>query len=462
VKNLEAVLAGLEEQIGKPQDAGNGILELGGAGGNPAYVKEVEGWAYVAQKANDLVDLPKIDPAAVLGDLTKNYTFGARINVGNIPAEMKKVAVAQLKAQFERQLQDQLEQQPEEQRAITERYSRSVMEQLTSLIEDTDQITVGFQVDSQKKDTHFDFSLVARPDTKLAKEMALLEDVKSSQAGFLTPDAAVNLHVASRISEEDVALYGDLIKTARENALKEVENDQDIETEEARQIAKDVVNALFEVAEKTVAGGKIDGGAALFLTPEGKLNLVTGASVKDAARLEETFKRLVEAAKNEPKAPKVNYDAEQHAGVRFHTMSLPIEAKEEEARKLFGENLDVAVGFGEESVYLTLGAGGVEVAKTILDKSQAQQSQTVPPGQVIVSLGPILKFASVVKEDPVVTMLSSVLEKSNGQDHVLMTAESIERGARYRLKIEEGVLQVMGAILKMSQGGQQKEAPDLF
>ncbi len=458
IKNLDAVLAGLEEQVGKPEDAGDGILALGGRGGKPVYVKEIEGWAFVAQQANDLADLPAFDPAAILGDLTKNYTVGVRINVGNIPAEIKKAAVAQMKAQFERQLEENLDEQPESQREITERYTRTAMEQLTSLIEETEQVTVGLQVDAQAKTTHLDFAMIARPETKLAEQMALLKEVTSANAGFLAPEAAVLAHVANRMTEDDIAMYQDMLKLARENSLKEIDNDEDIETEEARQIAKDVINSLFDVAEKTVAAGKIDGGAALFLSSEGKASLVAGGTVKDAARLEATLKKLVEVAKNEPKAPKVNFDAAQHAGVRFHTMSLPIPAKEDEARRIFGENLDVAIGFGEETVIAAFGPGGIDTAKKILDKSQAKASEHVAPGQLVVALGPILKFASAVKEDPVTTMLAATLEQSKGEDHISLKAESIERGVRSRLAIEQGVLQLIGAAVKMmSEGGKQQK-----
>lgn len=458
VKNLDAVLAGLEEQLGKPEDAGDGILELGGRGGNPVYVKEVDGWAYVSQKANDLAILPRFDPAATVSDLTKNYTLGVQINVGNIPAEMKKAAVAQMQAQFERQLQEKLDEQPESQRAVTERYTRTAMEQFTSLIEDTERFTVGLQIDAQAKTTHLDFALVARPDTKLAEQMALLKDVTSANAGFLAPDAAIIVHAVNRLTKEDIELYQDMLKVARENSLQEIEKDEDIESEETRQIAKEVINALFDVGEKTVAAGVIDGGGALFLTPEGKASLVAGGTVKDAARLEETLKKLVEAAKNEPKAPKVNFNTAQHAGVRFHTMSLPIPEKEQEARRIFGQNLDVALGFGQETVIAAFGPSGVDTAKKILDNSQAKKSETVPPAQLVVALGPILKFASAIKEDPVTTMLAATLEQSKGQDHISLKAEALERGFRSRLEIEQGVLQLVGAAIKlMSEGAGQQQ-----
>jgi hypothetical protein len=460
VKNLEAVLAGIEDQVGKPKDAGDGILELSDTGGRPIFLKQVEGWTFVSQKANELADLPQFDPAAALGDLTQNYTVAVRFNVGAIPADMKKVAVAQMKAQAERKLREQLEEQPEEQRALSERYTRSMLEQVTSLIQDTEQITMGLQVDAKGKSTHLDLTVVARSGTKLAEEMALLHDLKSSHAGLLASDAAVNFHMATRVSEEDAALYLEMMKVARENTLKQVENDEDLDNDEARQIAKDVVNSLFDVGEKTLAAGKVEGGAALFLTPEGKVNLVGGGTVQDAARLEDAFKKLIEAAKNEPKTPKVNFNAAQHEGVRFHTMSLPIEEKEQEARQIFGENLDVAVGFGQESVYIAFGPAGVETTRSIIDASKARESETVSPGQFVVSLAPILRFASAVKEDPVVTMLAAAAENNVGRDRILIKGDAIENGVRYRIAIEEGVLKIIGAASKLMNN--QKQQPDLF
>lgn len=460
VRNLDAVLAGLEEQLGKPEDAGGGVLELGAARGNPIYVKEAQGWAYVARTANALNNLPQIDPAAALGDLSKNYTAAVRINVANIPAEMKKVAVAQLKAQVERQLQQRLEGQDEQEREMRERYSRAMLKQVTEIIEETDQITVGLQIDDQAKSTYLDMSLVAREGTSLAKDMNRMAGVKSSHSGFLAPEAAMKLHSTTLLSDEDAALYRDVAKNARANALREVENDEDIETEEARKIAKDVINALFDVADKTIEAGKIDGGAALFLTGEGKLNFAAGGTVVDAARLDETFRKLVEAAKNEPKAPKVNFDAAQHAGVKFHTMKLAIPEKEEDARKLFGENLDVAVGFGAETAYVAVGPAGLQEVQKIIDASQAKKSQTVPPGQFVIAVGPILRFASAVKEDPLTTMLAATIKENQDNDHISIKAEAIDRGVRSRIEVEQGVLELIGAAIRMM--GMRQEAPQQF
>jgi hypothetical protein len=457
VRNLDALLAGLEDQVGKPEDAGDGILEVGGARGNPVYVKEVEGWAYVAQTANALANLPPIDPAAVVGDLTQDYTMAVRVNVGNIPAEMKKVAVAQMKMQVERQLAEQAEEQSEQERELSERSTRAMLKQVTSMIEETDQFTLGFEIDAQAGQTYLDTVVTAREGTSLAEQWAQLADLKSSHAGFLAPGAAVNLHAVSQLTEEQITFYQDMAKSARENALQEIENDEDIETEEARQLARDVINALFDVGEKTIAAGKIDGGASLFLTPEGKLNFVAGGTVQDAAQLDETFKKLVEASKNEPKAPQVKFNAAKHGNIQFHTMKLAIPEKED-ARDLFGENLDVAVGFGPRSLYFAVGPAGLEEAQKIIDASQAKESEAVPPAQFVVAVGPILRFASAVKEDPLTTMLAATLRENQDNDHISLRSQAIERGVRYRLEVEKGVLELIGAAARMMQGGGQPPA----
>ncbi|MBW3597721.1 MAG: hypothetical protein KY475_10645, partial [Planctomycetes bacterium] len=423
----------------------------------PVYVKEVDGWAYLAQTANALASLPEIDPAEVVGDLTENYTAAVRIDVGNIPAEMKKVAVAQMRAQVERQLAETADEQSPEQRELSERSTRAMLEQVTSIIEETDQVTVGLQIDAQTQATYFDVEATAREGTDLAEQWGQLADVKSSHAGFLAPEAAVNMLATTRLTEEQTVLYLDMAKTARTNALEEIEKDEDIETEEARELAREVINSLFDVAEKTVEAGKIDGGAALFLTADGKLNFVAGGTVQDAQRLNETFKKLIEAAKNEPKAPKVNFNAAEHANITFHTLKLPIPEKED-ARDIFGETLDVALGFGGDRVYLAVGPAGLEEAKSIIDASQAKQSENVPPAQFSVAVGPILKFAAAVKEDPLTTMLASTIKENQENDHVSIRSQAIENGVRYRIEVEQGVLELIGAATKMMQGTGQPKA----
>ena len=70
VKDLDTFLEGMESQLGEPEDAGDGILEL--AGPIPVYIKESNGWAFVGQSTDHLQDTPA-DPSAIFEGADKQY-----------------------------------------------------------------------------------------------------------------------------------------------------------------------------------------------------------------------------------------------------------------------------------------------------------------------------------------------------------------------------------------------------
>ena len=65
----------------------------------------------------------------------------------------------------------------------------------------------------------------------------------------------------------------------------------------------------------------------------------------------------------------IKFDADKHAGVSFHTASIPVPS-DQNISKVVGDKLDVAVGIGEKSVYLALGTDSLKLAKKLIDKSK--------------------------------------------------------------------------------------------
>jgi hypothetical protein len=104
VSDLKTILETFKGQLGAPKDAGDGVQEVSG-GGQPVYIKEKTGWAFVSNAKENLADLPA-DPAILLGNLPKEYTLAVKVNVSNIPEKLKKMGIDTIKEGFERQLQN--------------------------------------------------------------------------------------------------------------------------------------------------------------------------------------------------------------------------------------------------------------------------------------------------------------------------------------------------------------------
>lgn len=185
------------------------------------------------------------------------------------------------------------------------------------------------------------------------------------------------------------------------------------------------------------------------LAPQ-NINFVAGGFVADGKSVEKDLKRLVELAKQSKENPgvEVKFDAATHGGVTLHTITVPVPAREEEARKILGDKMLTVIGTGATSIYVAFGNDSMELLKEVIDSSTAATGQTAPM-TLNVSLAPIMAFAASVDDDPIVAGLAEALKNGQGKDHIAISSKAIERGVAYRVEVEEGVLQLIGQAAKM-------------
>ena len=442
VTDFAAVLAKISELIGPPEDVGGGVKEFD-ANNLSVFFKEVDGWVFVSTEAAMLNDLPA-NPGELLEGLDQDYEIAIRVNVPNIPQPLRQMAISEMKKGFEQSIASELD---VEQRQLQEKLGGSGLEGLIRFVEEADQVTLGFGVDEDEGTTYLDMSVTALAGSKLAAQMADMSSLKSDFTGFIRSDAAATLHFSSPLPEEDQAQALLMLKVAREKALEEIASDSDLKNEQVRDKAKKVANALLDVLEDTIKSGKVAGGATLLLDGT-SIRFVAGGHVADGRAVESSLKELAELAKSSPKAPTITFNAGQHGDVSLHTLALPVPEDEEEARRVFGDELFVVVGTGAKSVYLALGTGGDGLIKEVIDAS-ARGNSSAPPMIFEVALGPILQFAANFEDDPNVVALAEALGDAQGKDHITIRARAIERGMSYRFGIEEGILQLIGKAVAM-------------
>lgn len=445
VKDLKTLLLTLEAQIGKPEDLGGGVLRLGGDRPQPVYLKEADGWTFAAGRREHLIDLPK-DPLALLDGLDKNYTLAVRVNVSEIPDSLKEMAVGELRQGFEDRVAQELNPQ---QAKATRQVGEMLVQPIVQLIQETDDITVGWQVDKAGKKTHLEVSYRALEGTELAKQAASVRNARSSFAGFLLADAAVALHGQGQSDDEERAQLTELLGQARERAMEGIERDRKLANDDERQTAKSIVEQLLDVADATVKANKLELGATLMLEP-GSLAVVAGGLVADGEKLGDALKKLAAfaARKNPGKMPRIQFDAETHAGVSFHTVQIPLHGADEHVRQILGDPMDCVIGIGKQSAHVAFGKNPSALLKRVLDASAANSDKEMPPSQVRVSLSRILAFVAAATSDPQVQAALEAVRDGAGADGISVTTLPIERGAAMRLELEEGVLKAIGAAAK--------------
>lgn len=436
VKDLEILLAALKEQIGEPEDAGDGVLEIGTDKPQSMFVKQQKGWAFVSNEKEMLKNLPK-NPAKLLGGLNTQYTLAASVNVSNVPEDLRQLAVQQLRKGFT----ESIENVPDDKAAeIGRKLGEGWIDAVVTLVEDTEAVTLGFEIDAESQTTYIDLSITAVEGTKLANDMSLIKEEKSAFAGFLLPDAAATFHVTGASADTDVEQMLMLLDVLREEAMKGIEEDADLANDEERATAKAIVGKFLTVAEQTVKAKTVNCGGVLVLKPN-SLAAALGGFVADGKMLEEAIGELWDfAKKKDPNTPDLKIDTQTYKGVKLHTTNVPLKDQKEEAREVLGDPLEVVLGIGEQSVYLAFGKDSTALLKSVLDKSIEDAEKTFTPVEINVALTPIMKFAASMEENPGVQMALESLKKAGGKDNITLTAIPATRGVTLRFAVEEGVI----------------------
>jgi len=342
--------------------------------------------------------------------------------------------------------------------AIRSNVSKQMIHQLTTLVNELDELLVGVAIDQKSSSVYLDFEMTAKPGTPTAQQFAQAAQTKTNFAGFDLSGAAVTANWAGTLADADVAYYKSMIVTIRDKALADLKDQVDEKklSDAEYKLATQVLGDLLDVVTKTVENKKSDGGMVLLLGP-GQATLAAGTLVADGAKLEKILKQLVsEVTKSDPNlAGLVKLDAETHQGIKLHTAAIP--APDEGAKKVFGDTLEVVVGTSDQNLWVAAGRDAVKTLKQVIDKSKAEAGKAIPPGRLVVAATPIAKFAaSMLPDGPPKQMVDGIvgaLGQSAGKDRLTITSKAIPNGASVRIELEEGVLKVIPMI------GQTMAAP---
>lgn len=456
VTDLKQLLTALEGLIGPAEEGDDGMYELD-VFNQQVFVKEHNTWAYISTSPEPLANLPN-DGATLFGGLEKSYDIAGRLYVQNVPEVFRTMLIDQLRIGVEAGLARQPQESDEGFESRSEAVNAQI-DSLTSAINDLDQLTLGLAIDPKAKTAHLDLSFSAVAGTDTAKQLSLAKRTTSNFAGFLLPDAAASLVLTTELGESDAEQFVAGLEAIRAQALEQIEGETKLPDEASRKLAREMVGQVFDAIKATFESGKIDVGATLNLG-EKSMALVVGAYVTDPKSLDEALRKFAKLAADEPNFPKIKFDAERHAGVRFHTASIPV-PEDRGIAKVLGDKLDVSVGIGEKAVYLALGTDSLNMVKMLIDRSQSEASKKLPPFQLNVKLEPIFQFIAALADDDEeddeggldLKALAAGLAKSPGKDHLRLEYIPQPNGATLRLSAEEGVLQLLGAVLQNATAG---------
>ncbi len=445
IPDADKALRALREKIGaEVDDLGGGIYKL--AMGKGAYLKQQGEWLFFSDNQRNLARLPA-HPVAMLGGLESQYAMAVRFYVANIPQGVKDVADYAVQTKIDTQLSPSQLADPEIDKAFLDSLRASLKKSASTLIHDSDQVTIGWAVDAENRRTYIDLQAQAKDGSTLSHQFESLTDSSSAFTGFLLDNAAVGFQGSLRLSEQGQHEIDGFLQYVRKKMMNGMAADPNTPEE-----VKEIAGNVMDVVQRTVQQGKTDVGATLLLAPK-SFQFVAGVRVADGHALADAFQGIFELAKNEPHMPEVNFFVEKHRDLDLHTLVLPIAESDEEARKLLGENVDITIATGPESLYFALGKGSDALLKNVVDRSVENGEQKVEPIHLRVALKPIMSFlAGVNVDDPQQRAMAEAMEQATGGDSILLLLQPVENGVSCRLEIAEGVLELMGKVSQQADG----------
>jgi hypothetical protein len=442
VKDFDGLKQTITAQLGPLEDQGNGIWMV--AAGQPVFLKQSGKYVFLADNADRLGDLPA-DPAALLGGLDKRYNLGVRVNIQRIPLPLRQMMLDQMREGYDQALSSQIT-DSEAQAQLQKNLSDAGIKNMEMLVTQGDVFEMGLTIDQEKKHISLGYSLTAIQGSELAEQLAYIRDVETEFGVLIDSDAAVSFNMSTTIGQAQIDMLADMLKAFRESVQKELTEDGNFPNEQARAAAEKVVGNLLDVAEATVKSGKMDTVGVVILDGT-SLQFTVASHIGEGAKLNETIREIVELGKQEANFPEVQLDAAKVGDTTIHVMRVPV--PDEDARAVFGEQLEIAVGISADAVYLCVGADAMDSVKVI---AAGNNSKPVKAVSMRASVGQLIKFGAQFANDSLPPEILAVVDQMGDRDHIELVVDAIPNGARYQLVLEEGILKLIGVGIQQAMG----------
>ncbi len=286
VPNLDKALKVIQDKFSaEVDDLGDGIkkLELG----QGVYLKQCGEWVYFSDHPRHLTNLPS-DPVAMLDGLDKQYSVALRLFVQNIPQNLRDLSLFQLHSKIDADTKAATLKDPEIDGPFWSPVRNGLKESANALVNESDQITLGWAVDSQHGQTFIDFhatavrgSVTGEPVERPVRQP--IDPRRLRHRARRLPHSR-----AGHASRHGMPGYLQaVVDYLRKKSLQEIDQDPN-----APAAMKEIVNSVLDVLDRTVKEGKTEIGASVVLAPK-SFQFVAAVRVADGRALADAFQETV-------------------------------------------------------------------------------------------------------------------------------------------------------------------------
>jgi hypothetical protein len=309
---------------------------------------------------------------------------------------------------------------------------------MTGLIEDTDELVMGFNLDPKRRSLYLDYSLVAREGSNFAKTIATARATKGALAGLVQKDAAFYVHRAAKLSKEEMQFWD----AAMKNGINEQRKRLDAED---LGDGKKPAEKLVAWAEKLFAGSQAEGEVEWGLAVRGEgdaLLVLAGIRLGNAREVERDLPAMIEQIVGE-EADRVKYELKLETYHGFSINRMQSLQDKSQPPSYFA--------FGDKFLLLAFGKNGLPELKKFID-STADGGGAAVPFQMAVSLSRSVKpLLAEAPESEYTRNIERKLEALKDKDRIIVKLSATGANAiSGRLEIEEAGLAITSDLTMMA------------
>lgn len=320
------------------------------------------------------------DPAGFAAALARQYDVSLSLDVEAVPKPTRDLLFNMLSSMISTQHQ-QRDDEPDSSYAVRDAWQQRDIAGLKMFFRDTQRITVGVDVDRERRGADLDVVLDAREASDMLEEIFLSSTKPSHFTPLITDETPVSLSYSALLAERDREAFGSVFEALKGRFAAIVEEDSDLGT------IPDEGSPLFQGLDslnETLKEGHVDFFAQFYSDSDDKLAIVGGLRVEDGDGVAAGLQDLLMRLQGKEEIGEVEIGANEHGDVRFHRIEF--NNPDAGAKEIFGAGSGITFGSGPRTAWACVGGdASFDVLKGVMDTLEDAYENPVdrePPASV--------------------------------------------------------------------------------
>jgi hypothetical protein len=446
VKELTETIGGREGAQLKPVDGEENRYELVGQRGTQQVVLR-GGYAFISSDAANL-DQKFLDPAKLTGGLSSRHDLAVTLRLNTVPDAVKTTLLGVLKAQFNANMQ-QRDDEPNGPYQLRRANEANTIESIEILLTECDQITLGVNASRENKDAIIEFQFDAKADSKTAEALSKIDSKPTYFAPLLDVKSPLSFSLSWKMDPREQDNLAEFLRILEPQLTSQLEP------------VAPAVRSLFAALNKTADTGHADAFFQFKSIPPERVALIGGLKVADGQKISVAARSILAQLKQNPEVGEMELDVDSYKGVSFHRIGSRSDAVSPLNQRVFGGQPSLYIGFGSDVLWFAVGdSSALDAAKTAVDELATARAtvgnrKRGAPFQFVLNMSQWLDKMDASR--PFAQRVRDAF--SGGADRLQVDIRPIDNGMRFRLRVEEGYLKLLGGAIGsgIQQGRERRE-----